>query len=144
MKAEIEAQCERKGRIEKIMKSKNVLLANIKASLKQLEAMCEIINDGNVKIQYDKDRVMLPIGEPLFREKCPNPGEFDGKKLIESLMPKVQKLMASAAQHYKGFNEERKTSAIIAYSVLANTQMRIIDTKGAVHDECKCDFGKSV
>lgn len=137
IKEEMKNQKERKKQIDKKMEAKNKLLAKIKSSLKQLEAICEVIDDGTVKMPLNKDQIMLPIGEPLYREKFPDPGDFDGRKVIEQLVPKVQKLMLSAGQiSSKVFKDEQTASALMLYGDLAIKQMRIVEFGGVVQDEC--------
>lgn len=94
---ELIAQRKRKKEVRKRAKVLNKLLADIDTSLKHFDLMCQIINDDTRKPLIQKDPVVLPNGGLLYREKCPDPGDFDGVKLIDMLLVKVRLLMSAAA-----------------------------------------------
>lgn len=128
---------QRKKDIDKRMEVQNKLLANISTSLKQFDWMCQIINDDTAKVPFKKDRVVLPSGGMLYREKCPNPGEYDARKINDSLFVKVQKLTSIAAQISKDFAMTHETESLVAYGSLAAKNMRFIPFAEVLTDECK-------
>lgn len=134
---ETEAQRKRKKAIDAKLKVKNLLLAKIKGSLKQLEAMSAKIEDGTSRPPVDKDQVMLPLlGEPLYREKFPDPGEEDGRRIVELLLPKVQKLVASAGEMMRAYKEEQENAALMVYGNNVGEQMQsLLARKEVKHEE---------
>lgn len=132
---ELKEQREREKQIKKKMEVKNVLLAKIESSLKQLVAMCEIIDDGNKKKPLQNDQMMLAIGEPLFRFPFPDPGTYDGRLLLEALTPKIQKLMTTVAQAAQRFRDQ-ETDALVSFNNLIAKRVKIIQLS-TPEDECK-------
>lgn len=132
---ELDAQRERKKQIDKRLETKNRLLANIDICLKELDSMCEIIEDDRTKKPHVIDQVMLPSGTPLYREKCPDPGEFDGRKIIATVFPKIQKLIAAASQIPASFRKEHKTDALVAYANLISNLSKICDLEITLVEE---------
>lgn len=134
---EVAEQRNRKKDIEKRMEVKNRLLANIGASLKQFDSMCEIVNDETAKAPFKKDRIQLPSGGWLYREKLPDPGEFDARKLIDALLGKVQKLTAAAAPFTKDLSMTNATEALVCYGGLIARNMKFIQFETTITEECK-------
>lgn len=134
---EVAEQRNRKKDIEKRMEVKNRLLANIGASLKQFDSMCEIVNDETAKAPFKKDRIQLPSGGWLYREKLPDPGEFDARKLIDALIAKVKTLTAAAAPFSKDLSMTNVTEALVCYGGLIARNMKFIQFETTITEECK-------
>lgn len=104
--------------------------------------MCDTVNDDGAKTPFRKDQVPLPSGEMLFRVRCPDPGEFDGRKIIDGLVPKIQKLIAVASQISKDLQIERETEALMAYGGLVARNRRFIEIgRDVLSEDCKGMIG---
>lgn len=101
--------------------------------------MCQIVNDGSVKKPPEKNKViLLPTGEPLYRENCPDPGEFEGRKIIDILVVKIKKLVTVAAQVSSTFEEPQATQALVAFGSLVSCHSKKYQIKHTlIEEECK-------
>lgn len=124
----------------KKMEVKNILLGKIKSSLKQLEALCSILDTTAKPKLFQRDQVMLPLGEPLYMQPFPDPGEMDGTVIIENITPKLQRLINAAPAVSKDYKEKEEPEAMMKYYAFVSSQQCDMLELQADQGDCKFSF----